>query len=68
MADLSEDWQQFIQFADQRLARSRLKTQQLECLLATLKARAAAGEPCPTRIEGLTIDLGTLLAQERSDG
>ena len=53
------DWARLIAYTEMRLSRSRLKTSQLEHLIATFRLQAQAGEPCPTEIAGLS-DLGDL--------
>jgi hypothetical protein len=54
-------WKALIKIAEAKIERSRLKTQQLEALLADFRAQAKAGKPCPTEIAELGTDLSKLL-------
>jgi hypothetical protein len=54
-------WAELIAIAEAKLAKSQLKTGQLQAVLASFRAQAKAGEPCPTDLAGLGYDLSRLL-------
>jgi hypothetical protein len=54
-------WPDLIAYAEQKLARSRVKTAQLEAIIATFRAQAESGEPCPTELSALELALSKQL-------
>ena len=55
------EWEDLIQLAETKLERSRLKTSQLQAILAQFRRQADAGEPSPSDLSGLGTRLSKLL-------
>ena len=57
----NKEWDALIRFTEARVERAEVKKGQLLAILANFRAKARAGEPCPTEIADLGTDLSKLL-------
>ncbi len=55
------EWDWLIRLAKTKADRMRVKTAQLEAIIADFQRKAKAGEPCPTQVAGLKDDLSKFL-------
>jgi hypothetical protein len=47
---ITKDWGELIDFSEERLREARLRTTQLEAIVGYFRARAEAGDQCPTEL------------------
>lgn len=50
-------WDDLLAYAEEKIRRSKVKTLQLEALLASLRQQRESGGQCPTEVANLGIDL-----------